>query len=95
MILGTASAASQLGAADWVEPVEIQTRDQWAKGNLRDPKGKLPFSFVFDGQASDQLLVTWPSRTETKVLEANRVEHATDLDRSENRPRSPVCRGGV
>jgi len=35
----------------------------------------LPFSFVYDGKASEALLGEWPKKVETKKLDANRTEH--------------------
>jgi hypothetical protein len=36
----------------------------------------MPFSFVYDGQPSDKLLLDWPKKAETRRFDANRTQHA-------------------
>jgi alpha-galactosidase len=69
-------AGGVVAAAGPVQPEEMRQKDQWAKSHLLGPQAMMPFSFVYDGQPSDKLLLDWPKKAETKRLNANRTQHA-------------------
>ena len=52
-----------------VKPGEMQQRDQWFKSSLLARRPQLPFSFVYGGQPSAELLSAWPKKTEIKKLD--------------------------
>jgi len=39
-------------------------KNQWVQEHLTDAKAKPPFSFVYDGKASEALLAEWPKKVE-------------------------------
>ncbi len=50
-------------------------QNEWVQTHLMDTKAQLPFSFVYDGKASESLLAEWPKKTESQKLDANRTQH--------------------
>ena len=64
---GTAAVASK--------PEEIQRRSAWLKERFLDAKPQLPFSFIYDGKKSEELLAAWPKKTTTKKLDECRTQH--------------------
>ena len=58
-----------------VLPAEIRKRDQWAAKHFLKDKAKMPFSFVYDGKASDRLLPGWARTTDLSKLDDNRTQH--------------------
>jgi hypothetical protein len=55
---------------------EMARKEAWTSARLRAAKGtELPFSFVYDGQASAELLATWPLQHSTRSLDDRREEH--------------------
>jgi alpha-galactosidase len=70
VILALGLSAGGLYAAE-----EMRQKDEWANAHLFGPQAKMPFSFVYDGQASDKLLGDWPKKAESKQLDANRTQH--------------------
>ena len=52
-------------------------KDKWTKDNLLNPQGKMPFSFVYGDQRSEELLADWPRKVETQQLDAARTQHTT------------------
>jgi alpha-galactosidase len=48
---------------------------EWLKQNLLSAVGEQPFSFIFDGQPSKGLLVTWNRKTTTTKLDDQRTGH--------------------
>jgi alpha-galactosidase len=69
-IAGVAQAVSP-------QPEELRLRDEWlgrtdiAGSTLGNP----PFSFVYDGKPSSELLKTWQAKCDTRRLDAQRAEH--------------------
>lgn len=59
----------------FVTSAELKAKDQWVRNNLTDLKGKMPFSFIYSGHASDELLPNWPNKTATRQLDSNRTQH--------------------
>jgi alpha-galactosidase len=64
-----------LTAAESPKNEEMKMKNQWVQEHLTDAKAKLPFSFVYDGKASEALLSEWAKKVDTKKLDANRTEH--------------------
>jgi alpha-galactosidase len=58
-----------------ITPEEMQQRDQWLKQGLLDSKPQLPFSFVYGGDTSRELMADWQKKTEAKQLDDARTEH--------------------
>ena len=50
-------------------------RNQWVDDHVLGPQAKMPFSFVYDGQASENLLPNWTRKTEIRKLDAGRAQH--------------------
>ncbi len=74
--LGLSAAAAPATSAEKAPAKEeMKMKNQWVQEHLTDAKAKPPFSFVYDGKASDGLLAGWPKQVETKKLDANRTEH--------------------
>jgi hypothetical protein len=64
------------GIVHAVEAMEHHnTKNQWVKEDLLGSDAKRPFSFVYDGQASDKVLAAWPKRTKSRKLDAARTRH--------------------
>ncbi len=47
----------------------------WTQNHLVDVHAQVPFSFVFDGQPSAQLLPSWPRKIVDTQLDAERTQH--------------------
>ncbi|MDO8302279.1 MAG: hypothetical protein Q7T18_03465, partial [Sedimentisphaerales bacterium] len=56
MVLGIILTNSAVRAAGFVTPQEMQYKEQWAKENLLNLKARMPFSFTYGRQPSDELL---------------------------------------
>jgi hypothetical protein len=70
-------AGSLAAAAGFVHPEEMQRKDHWVQECLLGARSwQVPFSFVYDGQASDKLLGAWPKKTQTRRLDGVGVQHA-------------------
>ena len=55
-------------------PEEMASRDAWVSDNFRKPgQHTPPFSFVYDGRHSDELLGGWEYTTATKKLDGKRT----------------------
>ena len=70
-----ATGAEKAAPAESPKKDEMKMKTQWVQEHLTDAKAKLPFSFVYDGKASDGLLAGWTKNVEAKKLDANRTEH--------------------
>ncbi|MEI6972954.1 MAG: hypothetical protein WCL44_15730, partial [bacterium] len=70
-----ATGAEQAGAAESPKKEEMKMMNQWVQEHLTDAKAKPPFSFVYDGKASEALLAEWPKKVESKPLDNQRSEH--------------------
>lgn len=64
-------------ANDFVKVQEMQQRNQWSQKHLLEPKAKIPFSFIYDEQVSENFLPAWPMNTASKKLDASRTQHTT------------------
>ncbi|MEI6150375.1 MAG: alpha-galactosidase [bacterium] len=49
-------------------------KNQWVQEYLTEAKAKLPFSFVYDGKASEGLLTEWAKKVESGKIDANRSQ---------------------
>jgi alpha-galactosidase len=72
-----ASAAARTVTANGLTAMlpEMQARTDWAKQHLLSVRQPLPFSFVYDGRVSGELLTAWPRRTEARQIDAARTEY--------------------
>ena len=70
-----AAGAEQAALAESPKKEEMKMKNQWVQEHLTNAQAKLPFSFVYDGKASEGLLSEWAKKIETKKLDANRTEH--------------------
>jgi alpha-galactosidase len=57
------------------QPWEKKIKENWVKEHLLGDNPKLPFSFIFDGKASSDLLKTWQKKTETNKVDINRTQY--------------------
>ena len=63
-------------AVPTVNPVEMREKDQWVKQCLSAPDvPQLPFSFVYDGKSSVELLKTWQRQAATRKLNDGRTQY--------------------
>jgi alpha-galactosidase len=56
---------------------ESRAKNEWVKAHLAEagPRaGALPFSFVYDGKPSADLLAAWPHKSEAVALDKNRTQ---------------------
>jgi alpha-galactosidase len=73
VVLGLVFGAVTSGwTAEVVQPREMLDRERWVQQHLSE--GAPPFSFVFDGKASGDLLATWPKKVAMKALDAARSQ---------------------
>src|ERR1700689_1219170 len=56
------------------KPSDQSPDNQWLKEHLLNDQAQLPFSFVYERQASSALLKVWPKKTETRQLDSDRTE---------------------
>ena len=56
---------------------EIEKAASWTSEHLELDAGGLPFSFIYDGKPSNELLAAWPSKTKTKKLDSGRRQRTT------------------
>ena len=70
-----ATGAEKVAPAESPKNEEMKMKHQWVQEHLTDAKAKPPFSFVYDGKASEGLLAGWTKNVEEKKLDANRTEH--------------------
>jgi alpha-galactosidase len=76
LTLGAAWAGGGIHAAAPVTPAELQQKDAWVRQRLLDPKPQpLPFSFLYDGNPSAELLAAWPRTSDTAPLDKGRTRH--------------------
>lgn len=53
----------------------FHVRQHWVQTHLVAPAAELPFSFVYDGHASEMLLPAWTHSCETRKIDAARTQH--------------------
>ena len=54
---------------------DLKIKSEWVKEHLLNADPKLPFSFIYDGKASSELLKTWQKKAETTILDSNRTQY--------------------
>jgi alpha-galactosidase len=54
---------------------EMKIKSKWVKEHLLNDDPQLPFSFMYDGKASSELLKTWEKKTATNKLDSNRTQY--------------------
>jgi len=54
---------------------EMKLKSKWIKEHLLDKNPKFPFSFVYEGKHSDELLGTWKKKTEVEKLDNTRTQY--------------------
>jgi alpha-galactosidase len=67
-----AQALAQTAMA--VKPEETARRDDWVKKGLLGDKPAAPFSFIYDGKQSSELLASWPTKMTAKKLDDVRTQ---------------------
>jgi alpha-galactosidase len=75
--VGEALARSAIATTEFVKPEDVRQNNPWAKEKLPDFKAKMPFSFVYGGQASDKVLASCSKETHTEKLDAQRRQRTT------------------
>jgi alpha-galactosidase len=71
-------ASASWAAAGLVGPEELALRDAWTRNHIAgrtDAKAptSLPFSFMYGGRPSQELLSSWPSKAQVDSLDASRT----------------------
>ncbi len=74
-LLAALSLALNAAAAEVMKQEESKVKNQWVNEHLLDAKAKAPFSFVYDGRASETVLAEWPRKVESQKLDATRTQH--------------------
>jgi alpha-galactosidase len=74
IFLGAALASIAIAVAELVKLEAVRQSNQWSKENLPDFKAKMPFSFVYDSQASDKVLASCSKSTHTEQLDVDRTQ---------------------
>ena len=69
-----ATGAEKAAPAESPKKEEMKVKNQWVQEHLTDAKAKLPFSFVYDGKASEGLLTEWSKKVESGKVDANRSQ---------------------
>jgi alpha-galactosidase len=75
ILLTAAFNASRTNAAVVAKPAEIQRRNAWIQERLLDEKPRVPFSFLYDGKKSDELLAVWRKKATAKRIDDVRTQH--------------------
>jgi alpha-galactosidase len=70
-----AAAATFAQAAMTVNPEELGRRDDWLKKRFLDDKPAAPFSFIYGGKQSSELLASWTTKTMAQKLDDLRTQH--------------------
>jgi len=59
----------------WLGDMPLRDRREEAGPPPIQRSSALPFSFAYDGRASDDLLAIWPKKTARKTLDSSRTQH--------------------
>jgi hypothetical protein len=54
---------------------DMKIKSKWVKEHFLNADPKLPFSFLYDGQASSELLNSWKKKAESTILDSNRTQY--------------------
>jgi alpha-galactosidase len=71
----TAAGDVRTSLAVAVTPQELQQEQTWVKERLLDARRQLPFSFIYAGKPSAELLAVWPQKLTTQKLDNDRTQH--------------------
>lgn len=74
LVLGTALLCRLAAAGAGPAPAELTQRDQWMWRHLQNAHQPQPFSFIYGGRSSEQLLLVWPHTRSIRDLDADRVQ---------------------
>ena len=74
VLVGLMLVTAKGTAAESPKKEDMKMKNQWVQEHLTDAKAKPPFSFVYDGKASEALLAEWPKKVESKKLDKQRSE---------------------
>ena len=58
-----------------VESGEMNIKSKWVKEHLLNAKPLLPFSFLYDGKPSSELMNLWQKKSKTEKLDKNRTQY--------------------
>lgn len=58
-----------------VTPGEMKIKSKWTQKHLTNADLLVPFSFVYDGKSSSELLQNWQLQYKKKKLDRNRIQH--------------------
>jgi alpha-galactosidase len=75
VLLATTLSAAPAETAGVAKPEEFQQRDHWLKQRFLGDPAILPFSFVFGGKPSQELLASWPRKRTAEKLDDVRTRH--------------------
>ncbi len=73
-ILVLVSTVIACEAANMVTSGEMRAKAKWVFERLQDPKPPLPFSLIYDGRHSDELLGSWKKSARIRQLTGDRTE---------------------
>jgi len=93
MVLGILIQGGAGRPAEFVTRGDRLRKSAWVKTHLENALPDLPFSFVYGGRASGDLLQAWPKNTETNRIEAARARRAMTWTAPRVGPRSPLHGG--
>jgi len=76
-LLALAALSIAAMSANAVSPSreELAAGKQWTMAHLGSCKAALPFSFVYDGRSSSELLAQWEFKSGSRKLDERRTEH--------------------
>ena len=80
MVLGILVQRAAGRPAEFVTPGEMLRKSDWIKTHLETARPSLPFSFVYGGRASEDLLQAWPKDRETTRIDTARRRTMTWTD---------------
>ncbi len=63
------------GSDSFIKPREMNMKADWVKAHLLDSNGLIPFSFLYDGKLSSELLKHWQKNIRTSNLDSNRTQY--------------------
>ncbi len=73
-ILAAAIALASMSSAAAPAPAELTRAREWFAANFAGGKKPLPFSFIYGGRLSGELLTTWPVQTDSKSIDQSRTQ---------------------
>jgi len=76
MFLGFLIQGGDGRPAEFVTRGEMLRKSAWIKTHLEIACADLPFTFVYGGRTSEDLLRAWPNDTETNRIDAARTRRA-------------------